>query len=723
MASSEYMIGVDLGQESVQLAYAAGEDSELSSLELDGQGLIPALMYRSGGEWLIGSNALTRAREEGTEPVRLMTDEDLPEPRAGLLSMFIRKLIAAALPGEDAGVRYLALTYEEADDELLKSMEEAASVICPDHCVIGRLLCSEFYAFSQRMELWNRDVGIFQYDRKGLRYTHLDISTGHHPAVVSAGSSDLSSFLDGASLDLDDLDARDEKFASAVRKISEGRTISSFYLTGPGFDDAGQGVSWMKKSLAALCAGRRHVFVGQNLFARGACYAGICSVYPERKPDFAPLGTELTIHQIYLAVQEGKREAALVLIPAQMLRSQAGGSASVILDGADELTICAADTAGGGIRSFFMKLDSLPDRPDKTVRLNVEAAFTGDGRLHIRASDTGFGDFFPSSGRCWEEDIDMSVQDTGRAKPEGRVLAAAPYGQPGLEISLSGKHVCSTDELCWFIYDNIYMVPEDMFSPAALGWLEKKGRADLSARLKDMTRSGAPLKEQIRAFLAGTAYLDSRQISSVYSALEQLEEHSPLERTKLKADSLCRYGSCLEALRLYHHALCLMEKTEDGSRQERALVLHNMAVCLMYLHDTDSAADCMYRAWKTDKGRRFLAEYLCILRIGGRDEEIRKLAVTGDVSPQMLDETSVMCRNAARSYSQSERYLGLKAGLALKNVPGSPVYSEFVEGYIKAQGRRYGLYSPSKDGDPHKQEAINERQGKGPSPSTGEKYL
>ena len=37
-------------------------------------------------------------------------------------------------------------------------------------------LSYEYYALSQRRELWTHDVGLFEYDRHGLRYHHLSVS-------------------------------------------------------------------------------------------------------------------------------------------------------------------------------------------------------------------------------------------------------------------------------------------------------------------------------------------------------------------------------------------------------------------------------------------------------------------------------------------------------------------------------------------------------------------
>ena len=57
----------------------------------------------------------------------------------------------------------------------------------------------------------------------------------------------------------------DENFLSIVKSALENRMISLVYLIGDGFSQ-----EKMKESLSYICRGRR-VFLGNNLFSKGAC--------------------------------------------------------------------------------------------------------------------------------------------------------------------------------------------------------------------------------------------------------------------------------------------------------------------------------------------------------------------------------------------------------------------------------------------------------------------
>ena len=65
------------------------------------------------------------------------------------------------------------------------------------------------------------------------------------------------------------------------------RTFSSVYLVGEEFDK-----SWMGNSLAFLC-NRRKVFMGQNLYTKGACYAAMEYARMNRVGDYLYAGPDM----------------------------------------------------------------------------------------------------------------------------------------------------------------------------------------------------------------------------------------------------------------------------------------------------------------------------------------------------------------------------------------------------------------------------------------------
>ena len=67
-----------------------------------------------------------------------------------------------------------------------------------------------------------------------------------------------------------------ERNCYMLQKAFENRIITTVYLVGEGFEGG-----WMKNSLTFMCRGRR-AFMGNNLYSKGACYAGMLRDYPEK---------------------------------------------------------------------------------------------------------------------------------------------------------------------------------------------------------------------------------------------------------------------------------------------------------------------------------------------------------------------------------------------------------------------------------------------------------
>ena len=660
MKEPEWIVGIDLGSDQPQLSW---------------------FPLQSGGP----DQAEIRDVESS-----LSFDADAYEHDGGpYLERFLRQLL------EDCNiagtVSYLSVTSREEEmQEAL--MTAAASIAGEGNCsFFSRILSYTWYALSRKPELWSHDNGLFEYDRKGLWYTQLEISSARKPVRVSWYREDLSSYMKEAG---EEAGGRDACFARAVAHVGQGKSIATFYLTGSGFEGAYEGDRWMNASLKELCRTRRHVFVGQNLFARGACMAGYYARHPKASPGFIAMGMGLSVYDISLLVSQGGKTSLLPLVRAQQPFRSAAGSARIISCGAGYLQLAAHNVMTGEEKIFRMELGQIPGRPERTHRFELNLCFEEEGVCRLRASDTGFGSLYPSSGRVYEQTIHLEgPADTAALAPATPVRPAAPDGAPFLQMKLSGAAISSTDELSWYIYENIFMLDEDFFGEELYRWLdEKTGSSSLSGNLQRISQGGRQPVDGYRTMLTAFGFLDAREIQAVCASISQLQKVSPMEKARIRADGLCRYGKDLEALALYHHAAWLMDHEEIlASDRSRAVIWHNMGVCLMRLHDAASAADCMRRACECDRNPEYLQAYLCVLYMAGQRSRMPAAAARQGFPEEEAEKAITLCENAIRGYDASGRGLGMRAGLSLKDLPGQTGYEDFVQEYIRTQCRRYGV--------------------------------
>ena len=66
--------------------------------------------------------------------------------------------------------------------------------------VMNHVSAYEYYALNQKKELWQHDVGLFDYSKRGMTYYHLSISRKRSPVAVMASTVSLEEFFDGSEI-------------------------------------------------------------------------------------------------------------------------------------------------------------------------------------------------------------------------------------------------------------------------------------------------------------------------------------------------------------------------------------------------------------------------------------------------------------------------------------------------------------------------------------------
>ena len=306
-----------------------------------------------------------------------------------LFALFIRKmLMLAAKLNPNVQIEQLVLTTDSLNRENMKLFAAVMEKldIAPGHfTVIDYPESFYYYALSQKRELWLHDTAMFDYGKSGLLYFYMERKTKTTPQLVSVMERNLGQ-LEGD---------KDEAFLSVLPEAFGKRIFSSVYLTGDGFDG-----EWMRQSLKYLCRNRR-VFLGKNLYTKGACYAAMAA--GEVKPwNFVYIGENEMKFNVSLKVRGAKGLAFYSLISAGDNWYEAAGECEILLSGTREVDfwLQAADSREAKIHT--LELTDLPKRPDKMTRLRITAKPLSDSSVKIVIRDLGFGELVKSSDKSWE---------------------------------------------------------------------------------------------------------------------------------------------------------------------------------------------------------------------------------------------------------------------------------------------------------------------------------
>ena len=248
-----------------------------------------------------------------------------------------------------------------------------------------------FHTMYQKQELWFRNVGFFHFSGKNVTFFSMGMDNMTRPIRVGID--------EGITIRLsEDRRKWDEQFYNMANASLRQNMYTSIFLMGDAFDK-----SWAGRSIGLLCKGGRKVFVVDNLFARGACYAAREKMEKKRLGDYLFLGEELIRNSIGMDMIIQGAETYYPLISAGVNWYETEKECECLLAGPPELIFTITGMEGGNKRFSRMRLTGMPERPPKTTRIRLHLSYASAKRCVIEVEDLGFGDFFPASGRVWRE--------------------------------------------------------------------------------------------------------------------------------------------------------------------------------------------------------------------------------------------------------------------------------------------------------------------------------
>ncbi|MBR5126817.1 MAG: hypothetical protein IKU69_00130 [Roseburia sp.] len=305
------------------------------------------------------------------------------------LNAFVRKLISYACAAcgkqEPDG---LAITVPSVTREIFdfyRKIEEAYGISSEKCLVMDHKSAFYYFVMSQKEDLWLHDVCLYDYNGNQMQCLRLERNLSTEPQLVTIDETIMEMSTEN----------QDDAFYELLLSHMNGHIISSVYLVGNAFDGG-----WMQNSLNYMCRGRR-AFIGKNLYAKGACYGMLVS---NRKVPwkFAYLGDNEMKANVNLKVRNCGKEEFYTLLSAGDNRYEAGGSCEVIADDTNEVAVWMQLPNSREAKVEVLTLSDLPERENRTTRLQIVANPVSDIEVCIQIKDMGFGEIVKSSNLTWE---------------------------------------------------------------------------------------------------------------------------------------------------------------------------------------------------------------------------------------------------------------------------------------------------------------------------------
>ncbi len=402
-------IGIDINDRYAMISYYKlnmDEPETVSTIAGSQYYQIPTLLAKRKnlGQWYYGDDARKMAktsevicvdsllkRAVNGENIRI---EDESYEAWELLALFLKKVMD--LPqklGNANGCDRLILSVERlsrTNMEVFWKIAPKLGLLPEQFMVIDHKESFYYFALSQQESLWIHDVYLFENDGRNVHYYGLKRNTRTTPQVVSIKESIKMPLEDN----------KDEEFMQLVQKAFENQIITTVYLVGEGFEGG-----WMKNSLTYICRGRR-VFMGNNLYSKGACYAGFLRDHNENW-NCIYMGENEMKFNLSLKIRDRGDLSFYTLISAGKNWFETKGECEVILSGTGEIDFWKQLPNSREAVIETLELTDLPTRPDRTTRLRITATPVSDEKIEVKIRDLGFGEIYRSTDKVWRYTMTM----------------------------------------------------------------------------------------------------------------------------------------------------------------------------------------------------------------------------------------------------------------------------------------------------------------------------
>lgn len=407
---NSYYIGIDLNDSYAMVSFFQQnmkEPETVSTVVGSEEFQIPLVLARrkSIGKWYYGDEArrLSKSGEMvcidqllkralNNEKIVIDDDSFMAEE---LLALFLKKVME--LPsklGNPSSFDRLVICVDRLTKEnvsMFYGMAVRLGINSRQLTVIDRKESFYYFALNQDKSLWLHDVVMFMQEKESIFFYSLKRDLRTTPQVVSIDES--------ISYTLDKND-KDKSFLDIINESFKNQIISTVFLVGDTFAEG-----WMKQSVALLFKGRR-VFMGNNLFTKGACYAAATRDKEAEWP-FVYMGENEMKFNLSLKVHDKGELSFYNLISAGSNWFESKGQCEVIISGSYEVDFWKQLPKSREAKIETLRLTDMTPRPDRATRIRITATPVSDDRIDIEIKDLGFGEIFMSSGKVWHYEMTM----------------------------------------------------------------------------------------------------------------------------------------------------------------------------------------------------------------------------------------------------------------------------------------------------------------------------
>lgn len=166
-----------------------------------------------------------------------------------------------------------------------------------------------------------------------------------------------------------------------------------------------------------------------------------------------------------------------------------------------------------------------------------------------------------------------------------------------LVIEGTGMRLYTAEELCYYIYNNIYLIGQDFINGRLIEFLRQTGEEELSERIRSLSEKKAGLAEMLVTILKTVDYYSVSDIEKLRETLNTLGRQNVCERLKARGDGYLANECFFSAVKCYE-SIINEYKGNGLSGSEYAKVYHNLGTAYARMFMYKIAAKYYDEAYK-----------------------------------------------------------------------------------------------------------------------------
>lgn len=214
-------------------------------------------------------------------------------------------------------------------------------------------------------------------------------------------------------------------------------------------------------------------------------------------------------------------------------------------------------------------------------------------------------------------------------------------------------NIYSIEELCFYLFNNLYLVDETILNGKLCDWLQNVlGLTALSKKVRSLLEQKAPVGQILMPIFKEIYYLSHEEMRIFNAKLEQYGAQPERIRMKMKADYLYGNEKYRNALNIYKASLKLPEDDETGS-QFKGSVYYNMGCAYARLFEFSEARECFKTAYEFLHTNRVLTGYLTAVCLADGEDQMMKTAESLGVDQDTVLQIWSQLEDARESFEES----------------------------------------------------------------------